>query len=153
MMEKAHTPEVLLSYVETPGAAKTLRKWMDAGHEVEIVTGRPYFSAPSTRQWLHDHELEDLKVIHVDKYGRQGITTESEDRALTVEEFSRMHFDFAVEDSPAALPYLEKMEGCKVAVFSRPWNESHVSENEKFTVCRSWVEINELFESYSKETK
>lgn len=147
LMEKAHTPEILLSYEETPGASETLRKWMAAGHEVEIVTGRPYFSAPSTRQWLKEHGLEKLKVIHVDKYGRQEVSSEMEDRALTVEEFSRMHFDFAVEDSPSALVHLEKMDGCKVAVFSRPWNMEGVKEDGKFCRCYSWHDVDRLMEN------
>lgn len=153
LMEKAHTPEILLSYEETPGASETIRKWMAAGHDVEIVTGRPFFSAPSTKRWLREHGLEDIKVIHVDKYGRQGMDTESKERALTVEEFSRMHFDFAVEDSPSALVHLEKMEGCRTAVFSRPWNVEGVPESNKFFRCSSWKEVDRLLEDYCREMK
>ena len=42
MMIKAHMPEVLLTYEETPGAVKTVNNWIDEGHDVSIITGRPY---------------------------------------------------------------------------------------------------------------
>ena len=41
LMEAGHLPENLLSYEETPGASETINKWVDEGHEVFIITGRP----------------------------------------------------------------------------------------------------------------
>ena len=40
MMIKAHSPEVLLSYEETPGAIQTVNRWIDEGHWMSIITGR-----------------------------------------------------------------------------------------------------------------
>lgn len=148
LMEKAHTPEVLLSYKETPGASETLKKWIGKGNDVKIVTGRPYSSAEISRRWLKAHNLEGIEIIHVDKYGRQKIDFNSNNRALTVEEFLRLNFEFAVEDSPLALDHLAKMKDCQVAVLSRPWNVNCIPKNEKFIRCSTWHEIDLLFEKY-----
>ena len=42
MMIRGHKPEVLLSYKETPGAVKTINSWIEKGHDVKIITGRPF---------------------------------------------------------------------------------------------------------------
>ena len=41
LMRVGHLPEQLLNYEETPGASQTINKWVDEGHEVSIITGRP----------------------------------------------------------------------------------------------------------------
>lgn len=42
MMKAGHLPENLLNYEETTGAADTINKWVDEGHEIFIITGRPF---------------------------------------------------------------------------------------------------------------
>ena len=42
MMIQAHKAESLLSYKETPGAVQTINGWIDKGHDVKIITGRPW---------------------------------------------------------------------------------------------------------------
>ena len=42
MMIAGHLPENLLNYEETIGAADTINKWIDKGHEIFIITGRPF---------------------------------------------------------------------------------------------------------------
>ena len=42
LMEAGHLSENLLSYEETLGASETINKWVDEGHEVFIITGRPF---------------------------------------------------------------------------------------------------------------
>ena len=49
MMLKAHLPEALLSYDETPGAISTINGWIDEGHNVSVITGRPVLQAISKR--------------------------------------------------------------------------------------------------------
>ena len=68
LMKKGHEPEVLLSYEETPHAAETINKWMDQGHEISIITGRPFDAYDASRQWLDEHGLERVPLICVDKY-------------------------------------------------------------------------------------
>lgn len=64
----------------------------------------------------------------------------------TARYFSRLSFDFAVEDSPAALRHLEKMKGCTVAVFDRPWNSKEPLDGKKFVRCRTWKDVDMLLE-------
>ena len=44
LMKVGHIPENLLDYEETPGASEVINKWVDEGHEVFVVTGRPFDS-------------------------------------------------------------------------------------------------------------
>ena len=37
MMIAGHLPENLLNYEETTGAADTINKWVDEGHEIYII--------------------------------------------------------------------------------------------------------------------
>ena len=39
-----------------------------------------------------------------------------------------MHFDLAIEDSPAAFEHVMHFERCKVAVFDRPWKKNRISK-------------------------
>ncbi len=145
MMEVAHRDEELASYKETEGASVILNKWISDGHTVEIVTGRPFSSARATKLWLNNHGLKNLKVIHVDKYGReQPLSRGDIECALTVDEFAKLHYDFAVEDSPLGLEHLKRIEGCKVAVYDRPWNQT-VQLEENSSRCKSWNEIDDMF--------
>ncbi|HBH92714.1 MAG TPA: 2-dehydropantoate 2-reductase, partial [Bacteroides sp.] len=42
LMKAGHIPDNLLSYEETTGASETINKWVDEGHEVFVITGRPF---------------------------------------------------------------------------------------------------------------
>ena len=66
MMTFAHKEEELLSYEETPHARFVLEDWIQEGHEVKIITGRPYSSCSATKQWLQQHSFPPLEVVHVD---------------------------------------------------------------------------------------
>ncbi len=70
MMIQGHTNEVLLSYEETPGAIKTVNSWLDKGHDVKIITGRPFSTYEASRQWLNEHGLERVNLYCLNKYGR-----------------------------------------------------------------------------------
>ena len=98
LMKAGHLPENLLNYEETPGASEAINKWVDQGHEVFIITGRPFNSYEPSRQWLDEHHLERVPLFCVDKYGRE---TAKQDYKynMTLEELYNMTFDFAVEDS------------------------------------------------------
>lgn len=53
-MKAGHIPENLLDYEETPGVSKVINKWVDEGHEVSVVTGRPFDSyEPSRDGWMN----------------------------------------------------------------------------------------------------
>ncbi|MBP5158055.1 MAG: 2-dehydropantoate 2-reductase, partial [Treponema sp.] len=63
MMLHAHRPEELLSYEETPGAVKAVSRWLDEGHDVKIITGRPVSAYEASREWLDRHGLERIPLF------------------------------------------------------------------------------------------
>ena len=143
MMIKGHTPEVLLSYKETPGAVETINGWIDEGHNVSIITGRPSSAFDASRKWLDRHGLERVKLYCLNKYGRDNFIKNSE-FTLELEDYYKMHFDFAVEDSPAAFKYLQHLPELKVLVIDRPWNQDCEFPTDGFTRCPDWNMIKEL---------
>ncbi len=177
MMRLAHGEKYILSYEETDSACSTIGKWIQKGYDVNIVTGRPFYTAKASRTWLEQHGLSDIPIIHVDKYKRDAFyhnASESTDgsiqtkndiagknpdflnelqkRAILVDEFAKLKFDFAVEDSPAALEHLTLLKDCTVAVFDRPWNKNTSLPSEKFIRCAGWNEIDKLLEKITVKT-
>lgn len=145
LMEAGHLPENLLAYEETPGASEVINSWLDAGHEVSVVTGRPFSAYEPSRQWLDAHHLERVPLICVDKYGREKWNT-GNTYSITLAQLYDMEFDFAVEDSPAAFEHVMHFDQCQVAVYSRPWNRQAPLPNESFVRCEDWQEVARLLE-------
>lgn len=144
MMTAAHLPNVLLTLEETPGAVATIRSWLDEGHEITIITGRPSASYEPSRQWLDEHGLDQVSLYCVNKYGRDSFIKDSE-FSIELEEYYKMHFDFAVEDSPAAFQHLNHLPDCRIAVIDRPWNKAAELPNANYRRCMNWEEINQYF--------
>ncbi len=140
LMEEGHRPEILLAYDKTPGCSEVINEWLDAGHEVSIISGRPYFTYEPSRQWLDEHDLKRVKLYCLNKYNRDSFYGTSEHN-LELEDFYKMHFDYAVEDSPVAFPYLEPFTDLKVLVFDRPWNRNCEFPNENYKRVLDWNEI------------
>ncbi|MGN0354285.1 MAG: 2-dehydropantoate 2-reductase [Muricoprocola sp.] len=149
LMKAGHISENLLKYEETEGASETINKWVDEGHEVSVITGRPFDSYEPSRTWLDEHQLERIPIYFVDKYGRE-LFKQDCTYNLTLEKLYSMKFDFAIEDSPAAFEHVLHFEQCKVAVFDRPWNRQSELPNDRFVRCLSWKEIDHIFEEYAK---
>lgn len=147
-----HLPKYLLAYEETPLASETINKWVDAGHEVFVITGRPFDSYEPSRKWLDNHNLNRLPLYCVDKYGRESFN-QGCSYSMTLEELYSMTFDFAIEDSPMAFEHVQRFENCKVAVFDRPWNQNAVFPNDNFQRCMDWQEIDRLFEKTACENE
>lgn len=147
LLKTGHIPEILLAYEETPGAHETINKWMDEGHEVSIITGRPFDSYEPSRKWLDDHHLEQVPLFCVDKYGREQFNKDCS-YSMTLEDLYRQTFDFAVEDSPEAFKHVLHFEKCRVAVFHRPWNETASLPNNDFVRCADWNAVDKLFHSF-----
>lgn len=140
LMRAGHIPENLLAYEETPDASSTINKWVDEGHEVTVVTGRPFDAYDPSRRWLDEHNLERVPLLCVDKYGRESFNQDCT-YSLTLEQLYSMTFDFAVEDSPAAFEHVQHFDNCTVAVFNRPWNKDAVLPGSNFVRCEGWQEI------------
>lgn len=146
LMRAGHIPENLLSYEETPNAIEYINKWVDRGHDVSIITGRPYDSYEPSRKWLDEHNLKRVPLYCVDKYGRENFNKDST-YSMTLEQLYNMDFDFAIEDSPAAFEHVLHFENCTVAVINRPWNRYNELPNDRFIRCADWKAINCLFDS------
>ena len=67
LMIEGHKPEVLLAYEETEGASDSVNSWIDEGHRVSIITGRPYSAYEASREWLDRHGLERVKLYCLNK--------------------------------------------------------------------------------------
>lgn len=140
LMKEGHLPEILLSYEETDGASISINKIVDAGHDVKIITGRPFDSYESSRQWLDNHNLSRLPLFCVDKYGRE-IFNQNSTFNMTLNDLYAMSFDLAIEDSPAAFKHLEHFGNCKVAVFDRPWNKDAILPSDNYIRVKNWDQI------------
>ena len=140
LLFKGHEPEVLLAYEETPGASAVINEWIQNGHDVSIITGRPYGSYEPSRAWLDGHGLKDVKLFCLDKYGRENFMKDS-GFSLTLEDYLQMSFDFAVEDSPSAFKFFSHLPNLQVVVFDRPWNREAEFPNENFHRLYDWESI------------
>ena len=143
MMIAAHKPEILLAYEETPGASEVINGWLENGHELSIITGRPFSAYDASREWLDRHGLERVNVYCLNKYGRDSFIKNS-DFSLEIEDFYKMTFDFAVEDSPSAFKFFEHLPELKVLVYDRPWNRETVLPGENYYRCHDWKMIREM---------
>lgn len=142
LMLEGHRPEELLSYDETPGASKVINEWIDCGHEVYIITGRPSSAYDASRRWLDNHGLERVTLFCLNKYGRDSFIKNSE-FTLELEDYYKMNFDYAVEDSPMAFKFFEHLPNLKVMVYDRPWNRECELPGENYTRCFDWEMIRE----------
>ncbi|MCR5829071.1 MAG: 2-dehydropantoate 2-reductase [Lachnospiraceae bacterium] len=143
MMIEAHKMESLLAIEETPGACETLNAWTDVGHNVYVITGRPYSAFDASREWLDRHGLNRVDLYCLDKYGRDSFIRKS-DFNLKLDDFYKMHFDLAVEDSTLAFRFFEHLPDLKVCVYERPWNRSFKLPSENYRLCPNWASIREF---------
>ena len=140
MMIRAHSPERLLALEETPGASKIINGWMDRGHRIFVITGRPSSAYGPSRKWLDGHGLDRAELFCLNKYGRDTLLKEST-FTLEPEEYRAMKFDLAVEDSPMAFKYFTHLPELRVCVFDRPWNRKCAFPGPDYHRCVNWEEI------------
>lgn len=139
-MIRGHQPEALLSYKETPGASEVINEWINSGHKVSVITGRPPGSYEPSRKWLDDHGLRNVSLYCLNKYGRDSFIKGSS-FSLELEDYYRMSFDYAVEDSPRAFPFFDHLPDLKVMVFDRPWNREAAFPNGNYRRCFNWEDL------------
>ena len=143
IMIEGHKPEVLLSYEETPGASRVINEWIDNGHEVSIITGRPFSTYEVSRRWLDEHGLKRAQLYCLDKYGRDSFYKNG-DNNLDRDDYYKMKFDYAIEDSPHAFKFFDHLPELKVLVFDRPWNRECEFPGENYHRCSDWDAIKNL---------
>ena len=142
-MLRGHEPETLLSFDETPGASKTINEWISCGHEVSIITGRPSGVYELSRIWLDAHGLENVRLYCLNKYGRDFFIKNSSS-TLELEDYYKMDFDYAVEDSPKAFRFFNHLPQLKVLVFDRPWNRDCAFPDGNYQRCADWETIRKI---------
>lgn len=140
LLVKGHEPDVLMAFTETSGASKVVNEWLDDGHEVSIITGRPFNSYEPSRAWLDSHGLKNVKMYCLDKYGREDLIKDSS-YSLKLDDYYKMKFDYAVEDSPSAFRFFDHMPELKIMVFDRPWNRDADLPSENYIRCPDWESI------------
>ena len=140
LLINGHEPEMLLSYEETPGASTVINEWIRNGHDVSVITGRPYSSYEASRTWLDRHGLQDARLYCLNKYGRDNFIKNS-DFSLEPDDYFRMKFDYAVEDSPLAFSFFDHLPDLKVMVYDRPWNRMSAFPNDNYRRCYDWESI------------
>ena len=143
LLLKGHEPEVLMAFEETPGASKVLNELIDKGHNVSIITGRPYSSYEPSREWLDVHGLKDIKMYCLNKYGREKII-KSSDYSLELEDYYKMKFDIAIEDSPSAFKFFDHLPELNVLVYDRPWNREGDFPGANYKRCSDWDNIRKI---------
>ncbi len=143
LLVKGHEAEVLLSIEETPGAASVINEWLDRGHQVSVITGRPFNAFEASRQWLDTHGFERVKLFCLNKYGRENFLKGS-DFSLELEDYLKMHFDYAIEDSTSAFKFFDHLPDLNVLVIDRPWNREAVFPNDYYRRVYDWETIREI---------
>jgi len=141
LMDHAHRTEFLTRLDPAPGGLDAIRTLEACGHELAIVTGRPATSHDGSCGWLRKHGLGHLDIIYFDKYGRAPVNPPAgTPKTLSRDDFDQLHFDVAIDDSPAALDLLAHRRNCTVIVYDRPWNRRYPAAP---AMCRrgSWHEI------------
>ena len=63
---------------------------------------------------------------------------------LVLEDYYKMKFDYAVEDSPKAFRFFEHLPDLKVLVFDRPWNRGCAFPNKNYQRCFNWESIRKI---------
>lgn len=125
-MVLSHEPASLMAHEETPGAAAGVRALRAAGHDVEIVTGRPASAHVATAAWMTAHGLGDFAVTYVDKYGRDACYAHNpgDPPTVTLDQLLARNYDVVIDDSPSILAHLAGWRKTRILVFARPWNET-----------------------------
>ena len=140
LLVKGHEPEMLLSFAETPGASAVINEWIGKGWNVSVITGRPYSCYDVSRMWLDRHGLQNAALYCLDKYGRENFIKDSR-FSLKPEDYFRMKFDYAVEDSPLAFRFFSHLPDLQVMVFDRPWNRTVEFPSGNYRRCYDWEDI------------
>ena len=133
----AHEPDIILGLEPYSDAIDAVKRWIASGNEICIVTGRPTTTYETTLEWLARNNVPFNDFFMVNKYARPGM---DDTIALSMQAFSEMKFQFAVEDSYDMAVYLAETMDTQVFLYDRPWNRS-TNLNGKIKRFQNWVEI------------
>ncbi len=137
--DRIHQPDMLMNFDPVPGAGETMARWIDAGHRVDIVTGRPPLARETSLAWLDRQKIPFSEFIMVDKYNR---CEEHHPGVISKTQLMARPYDLAVEDSLDTALFLAKHMAVPVLLYDRPWN-SVTLYHEKIRRVFSWKEIDD----------
>jgi uncharacterized HAD superfamily protein len=135
-----HQPETLLGLEPIEDAIHILEQWQKHGYRIVVVTGRLTDAYESSLAWLAKHKIPCNTFIMLDKYSRPGVDRHI---ALSLQEFSKMRFTLAVEDSLMMARFLSNNMNIPVALMDRPWNQTS-SLDGRIVRCHSWQEVKDM---------
>ena len=146
-MKTAHSPEVLSTMAPVEGALPALTSWVEAGYEVEVVTGRPPATFEASQSWLEEAKMPHHGLTYADKYSRQG-WVDAGPPMVPLSELAQGGFCVAIEDSADMARYLSEELEIPVLLIDRPWNrhlEQPSGTNGRIHRCNGWQEIVDRF--------
>lgn len=135
--DRIHQPDMLMNFDPVPGAGEMMARWIEAGHRVDIVTGRPPVARESSLAWLDRQKIPFSEFIMVDKYNRTG---DDHPGVISRTKLMACPYDLAVEDSLETALFLAKHMAVPVLLYDRPWNARPVMYPNIFRV-ESWRQI------------
>ena len=135
----AHEHELLAELPPIPDSIETLGGWVEAGHQVAVVTGRPSRTLEDSRRWLARHRVPHHSLTFVDKYGRAEI--DGDEDLVPLEALAARSFRFAVEDSLEMARYLRDTVEIPVFLLDRPWNRG---AGDGIVRCTGWSDVRRL---------
>ena len=137
LFTRAHEPEFVGSLKPMEGMLPVLGNWKKQGFILSILTGRHTSASEASQQWLKEHNIPYHSFTMVDKYNWSGT---DRNIAISLEQMSRLSFDFGVEDSPKMADYLSCEMSMPVVLFDRPWNRNYELQATGRR-CRGWLEV------------
>lgn len=149
-MVEAHRPERMIEFEPIDGAIDVVSAWHAAGHEIDVLTGRPPSAEQVSRDWLERHRVPHSQLYFVDKYQRFDETAwDGHGPVLKLAELHGDLYDLVMEDSLETAAYLADKTSARILLLDRPWNRN-VSGLSEATVarierCRDWGEVAEVF--------
>ena len=139
-----------LTALRKVATVESIASFISLGYEISIVTGRPFSSKALTQQWLAKYNIFYHHLLFVDKYSRTFSDVAASD-AISLEDFSRMDFCFAVEDSGYMAGFLSQNMQIPVALLDRPWNRTSSCLDDApaglVKRCIGWNEAMKIFHS------
>ncbi len=70
--------------------------------------------------------------------------TDDQYEYMMLEDYYKLHFDYAVEDSPSAFRFFDHLPELKVMVYERPWNREAKLPGAGYVRCPDWAAIREM---------
>lgn len=139
LYQTVHHADEILCIEPIPEAIDVLNRWVLAGYEIAIVTGRPPDTVAASIEWLARCKVPYHSFTVVDKYGR--FQTENT-IGLSLAELATKQFCWAVEDSFPMAKFLATTMNLPVALLDRPWNREAV-EHPNIRRYSHWREISD----------